>query len=180
MVVEVRLLSELCNGLVLLEYLCEEYLSFIHNVWYIKDLGGNCFLELLDWHVVEILTFIHYTHMNKVTNLGRYLMSKVLFRSLSSVVFLELVRGFDYSWVVELKLINLDILGMFMTTVGRKDEEALIVKFNVILEAIYKLLRFMVPIRYLDYRVLILDSNFCYAIVVPVVEFVTHLVTYSG
>lgn len=99
-VVEIWLLRELCNGLVLLKYICEQQLSFIHNVWYIKDLGGDCFLELLDWHVVEILTFIHYTHMNQVANLGRYLMCKILFRSLFFVAILEFVWGFDYCWVI--------------------------------------------------------------------------------
>ena len=80
--------------------MCEEQLGLIHDFWYVKDLSSDCFFKLFDRHVVEILSFLLYTHVNEVTNFRSYLMSKVLFPGFLIMTVLEFVRGFDYCRIV--------------------------------------------------------------------------------
>ena len=117
--------------------------------------------------------------MDPIADFCAYLFGKVFFPRLLTMVVLEFVPSVDYRRVVELELVNVYILGVFSATVGREHKEALVVKLDVILEAVYKLLRLMIPIRYFYYRVFILNSNFSYCIVVSIVEFVAHLVADS-
>ena len=117
--------------------------------------------------------------MDQIADFGAYLLGKVFFPRLLTMVVLEFVSSVDYCWVVELEIVNIYMLRVFSAAVGGENEEALVVKLDVILEAVYKLLRLMIPIRNFDYRVFILNSNFSYSIVVSIVEFVTHLVADS-
>ena len=117
--------------------------------------------------------------MDQIADFGAYLLGKVLFPRLLTMVVLEFVSSVDDCWVVELEIVNIYMLRVFSATIGREHKEALVVKFDVVLEAVYKLLRLMIPIRNFDYRVFILNSNFSYSIVVSIVEFVAHLVADS-
>ena len=65
--------------------------------------------------------------MNQIADFGAYLLGKVLFPRLLTMVVLEFMSSVDYGWIVELELVNIYILRVFSAAVGREDEEALVV-----------------------------------------------------
>ena len=65
--------------------------------------------------------------MDQIADFGAYLFGKVLFPRLLTMVVLEFVSSVDYSWVVELEIVNIYMLRVFSSAIGRKDEKALIV-----------------------------------------------------
>ena len=65
--------------------------------------------------------------MDQIANFGAYLLGKVFFPRLLTMVVLEFVSSVDYSRVVELEIVNIYMLRVFSAAIGREDEEALVV-----------------------------------------------------